>query len=179
MLSAAKHLSPCGGETLRCAQSDSLCCQFLSRTPCRWAACAKTETVMLSAAKHLSPCGGETLRCAQSDSLCCQFLSRTPCRWAACAKTETVMLSAAKHLSPCGGETLRCAQSDSLCCQFLSRTPCRWAACAKTDSEQNPMPLGGMRKDRNCHAERSEASQPMRGRDPFAALRAGSSLRSE
>jgi hypothetical protein len=27
MLSAAKHLSPCGGETLRCAQSDSLCCQ--------------------------------------------------------------------------------------------------------------------------------------------------------
>jgi len=33
------------------------------------------------------------------------------------------------------------------------------------------MPLGGMRQDRNCHAERSEASQPMRGRDPFAALR--------
>jgi len=33
------------------------------------------------------------------------------------------------------------------------------------------MPLGGMRQDRNCHAERSEASQPMWGRDPFAALR--------
>jgi len=220
MLSAAKHLGPCGGETLRCAQSDrgEVSEQSAFRhcenpiPPRRYARI--TETVMLSAAKHLSPCGGETpslrsgqvLRCAQSDrgEVSEQSAFRhcensiPPRRYARI--TETVMLSAAKHLSPCGGETpslrsgqvLRCAQSDrgEVSEQSAFRhceNPMPSGACAKTETvmlsaAKHLGPCGGETPSlrsgqvlRCAQSDRGEVSEQRRSRSPEPQRR-GSNL---
>ena len=117
MLSAAKHLGPCGGETLRCAQSDSLMLP-VSEQPRRGEAPIHHWTWKYR---------GEAISLLRHERDCFPFAAPQGFGFCAAQKFPPVTLSAAKSLAPAWAEMLRYAQHDDTC-QFLlsGMTPRHW-----------------------------------------------------